>query len=63
MRHERWKLITYPGYPEWTELYDLDADPFEMNDLARDPDHAEIRARLAERLAHLEEEAGPRPQG
>jgi arylsulfatase A-like enzyme len=63
VRHERWKLITYPGYPEWTELYDLDADPFEMNDLARDPDHAEIRARLAERLAQLEEEAGPRPQG
>jgi len=62
LRSERWKLITYPGYPEWTELFDLDRDPLEMNDLADDPAQREILAQLSARLAELEAEAGPRPE-
>ncbi len=63
LRDERWKLITYPGYPEWTELFDLDADSLEMNDVAGDPQRAATRARLEARLAELEAAAGPRPGG
>jgi arylsulfatase A-like enzyme len=61
IREERWKLITYPGYPEWSELFDLDADPGEMNNLARDPGHADELARLEARLAEIEAGIGPRP--
>jgi arylsulfatase A-like enzyme len=28
------KLITYPGHNDWTELFDLGADPYETNNLA-----------------------------
>ena len=36
----------------WGELYDLKNDPFETNNLWSDPNHANIRASLAERLNH-----------
>jgi arylsulfatase A-like enzyme len=43
------------------ELYDLAKDPYETVNLAKDPAHAEIRARLeAELLAELERSGDPR---
>jgi arylsulfatase A-like enzyme len=36
------KLIEYPGHPDWTEVYDLAADPFEMKNLARDESSAAL---------------------
>jgi arylsulfatase A-like enzyme len=30
------KLVKYPGHPEWTELFDLVADPYEIKNLASD---------------------------
>ena len=58
VRGERYKLITYPGYPSWTELFDLAQDPLEMRDLADSPEHGEVRAALERRLAEIEAELG-----
>ena len=41
------KLIRYPGHDEWTELFDLSADPYETRNLARDPAHASLFARMS----------------
>ncbi|NQW47510.1 MAG: sulfatase-like hydrolase/transferase [Planctomycetes bacterium] len=44
------KLIVYPGRPEWTEVYDLKKDPYELQNLSAD-------GRLATRLkAELEKQ-------
>jgi arylsulfatase A-like enzyme/lysophospholipase L1-like esterase len=40
------KLIKYPGHHDWTELFDLKADPYETKNLARDPAHKALRERL-----------------
>jgi arylsulfatase A-like enzyme len=34
VRTKTHKLITYPGHEEWTELFDLQNDPYETNNLA-----------------------------
>jgi len=54
------KLITYPGYPTWTELYDLVRDPGETANLAGEAAHADERRALEARLAELETGLGPR---
>lgn len=40
------KLILYPGHDDWTELFDLAADPHEKNNLAADPHHATMLKRM-----------------
>jgi len=40
------KLIKYPGHDEWTEIFDLKADPYELKNLANDPAYAALRQRL-----------------
>ena len=50
VRDERWKLIRYPHINK-TQLFDLQADPHEMNDLADKPEFA---AKAKEMLALLE---------
>ena len=44
------KLVTYPGRPEWTQVFDLRADPHEMNNLAGNPAASDLVARLTARL-------------
>lgn len=39
------KLVKYPGHTEWTEVYDLSADPYEIKNLASD-------TKLTEKLDH-----------
>jgi arylsulfatase A-like enzyme len=40
------KLIRYPGHDEWTEVFDLKADPYEIRNLANDPAYADLRKKL-----------------
>ena len=55
LRGERYKYIRYHGLWDSDELYDLEADPFEMRNLIRDPAHRatvdEMNARLFRVLA------------
>ena len=44
------KLIAYPGHPDWTELYDLSADPYEMKNLIGDP---AVRTKVEEMKSEL----------
>jgi arylsulfatase A-like enzyme len=45
-RTEDAKLIHYPGHPEWSELFDLKADPYETRNLYQDPASKALRERL-----------------
>jgi arylsulfatase A-like enzyme len=45
-RTESAKLIKYPGHEDWTELFDLRADPYETNNLARSSAHEELRREM-----------------
>jgi arylsulfatase A-like enzyme len=40
------KLIRYPGHDDWTEVFDLAADPYELKNLAADPAKADLRKAL-----------------
>ena len=57
VRDERYKLIQYtePGF-EGYELFDLDADPTEMDNRIDDPELEEVQTRLMGRMASLKEE-------
>ncbi|MEY2880794.1 MAG: hypothetical protein RLZZ15_3174 [Verrucomicrobiota bacterium] len=52
IRNDRWKLIRYP-LVDRTQLFDLSADPRELNNLALDPAHA---PRVATMIAQLRAE-------
>ncbi len=43
VRTEKAKLIRYPGHEEWTELFDLSADPFEIHNRIADSGQAALR--------------------
>ncbi len=49
IRDERWKLIRYP-LVNVTQLFDLQADPRELTNLATKPEHAAKLAELTEKL-------------
>lgn len=46
VRTETAKLIKYPGHDEWTELFDLQNDPYELNNLARSDAHQKLLAAM-----------------
>jgi arylsulfatase A-like enzyme len=58
VRSERWKYCITPG--DVDELYDLEADPHELKNLAADPRHSDVvrehRQRLLEWLIETEDE-------
>ncbi len=45
------KLVQYPGHPEWTEVFDLALDSYEMKNLATDPAQRAAQDRLRAELA------------
>ncbi|MFV0492332.1 MAG: sulfatase/phosphatase domain-containing protein, partial [Pseudorhodobacter sp.] len=51
LRQGRWKYIHYVGFDP--ELFDLENDPEEADNLAADPDHAEILAHMATLLRKI----------
>ncbi|SEI76098.1 Arylsulfatase A [Cyclobacterium xiamenense] len=58
VRTDRYKLIHfYHDIDEW-ELYDLEADPNEMNSVYGDPNYAEVQEALHSRLEELREQYG-----
>lgn len=55
LRHDRWKLVVHHGYPSTTrgrtgELYDLVADPHELDNRWSDPAYAEQHRQLSDLL-------------
>ncbi len=54
------KLIKYPGHDEWTELFDLKNDPYEMHNLWSQTQSAPLRARLEAEHDRLAQEVGYR---
>ena len=48
LRAGQWKLVYYHGYRP--QLFDLSADPHELQDLAADPRHASLRDALVARV-------------
>ena len=52
-----WKLILYPAVSK-ARLYNIDADPLEMNDLAHDPKHSARISQLFARMLKLQKEMG-----
>jgi len=54
VRTDSAKLVKYPGHDEWTELFDLAIDPYEILNLAKDPAHGKL---LTEMTAELDLQA------
>lgn len=46
VRNETAKLVKYVGHEEWTELYDIQKDPYETKNLFNNPEHAELRKQM-----------------
>jgi len=58
VRSERWMYVSYTTGEE--ELYDLRADPYELENVASDPGHRQV---LEDRRARLRELCSPVPPG
>jgi len=58
VRTDRWKLIHFWEQPEEWELYDLQSDPDELNNLAGRPEYAGRMRELQATLAALRREVG-----
>jgi arylsulfatase A-like enzyme len=61
VRDGRFKIIRYPPL-DHVQLFDLERDPFELRNLADDPEYAEERARLTALLeSHHDALEDPHP--
>jgi arylsulfatase A-like enzyme len=58
VRTDRYKLIQYYLPPEEFELYDLQTDPGERNNLYGNPQYAELTRKLQQRITELRKQTG-----
>ncbi len=58
VREGPWKLTADKDGGELRELFNIRSDPYEMDNLVDDPRHADVRARLAERITAFERASG-----
>ena len=58
VRTEKYKYMHYHGVFDLNELYDLENDPKEMNNLIDDPAHFEVRKDMQKRLTKLLKDTG-----
>jgi len=58
VRTERAKYVTYPEIDDLDELYDLENDPFELRNLAVDPDAEPLLEEMRQELQRLMDETG-----
>ena len=58
IRTERYKFIHYYQSPEEYELYDLQSDPGEKQNLYGKPEHAKLTEKLKNRIAELRKQTG-----
>lgn len=56
IRTKRWKYIHYFEEPEEFELYDIQNDPYEVNNLYANPAYRDVVAQLRERMTELRRE-------
>lgn len=57
IRTDRWKLIHYPKI-DMFQLFDLASDPYELNNLADNPRHADVGKQLRDRLRDWQRDVG-----
>ncbi len=62
VRTDTHKLVTYPDYPKWTELFDLRSDPYEVENLANYSQYAELRHQMCDRLVQIMQETNFNPR-
>lgn len=58
VRDRTHKYVEVPQHPEWNQLFDLEKDPKEMRNLAADPAHQDLLARMQGEMRKLKSEAG-----
>jgi len=58
LRGDRFKYTTYYGLWDTDELFDIQADPMEQNNLIHDPEYAAIAKKMQNRLYDMMEELG-----
>jgi len=55
VRTDRYTLAHYPNYDEW-ELFDLENDPEQLNDVYGEPEYEDVQQRLKDKLSELQEQ-------